>query len=213
MLITGNPILESLWSRGLSPDEDVMVRQRNPAYLNEELFHEYISAVLIPYVSSLSSRLELVDQAAVLLMDSALPYTSERILRSLSENNTIALTVPDHTTNLFQVLDLVFFRSLKHLKAMAAGEFGDDSANDHITKLIQVYQQTATSSTIRRSFRRAGMIPDTTTRRYKMMVDEAIMRESPGFQTVWEGNVSVEDLSRRRQMQRFGIINAEFLPA
>jgi hypothetical protein len=80
MLITGNPILESLWSRGLRLDEDVMVRRRNPAYLDEELFHEYISTVLIPYVFSLRSRLELVDQAAVLLMDSALPHTSERIL-------------------------------------------------------------------------------------------------------------------------------------
>jgi hypothetical protein len=92
-----------------------------------------------------------VDQAAVLLMDSTLPHTSERILRSLGENNIIALTFPAHTTNSFQTLDLVFFGSLKHLKATAAGEFWDDSANDHITKLIQAYEQTATSSTIRGS--------------------------------------------------------------
>jgi hypothetical protein len=36
MLITENTILESLWSRGFRPDEDVMVRRRNPAYLGEE---------------------------------------------------------------------------------------------------------------------------------------------------------------------------------
>jgi hypothetical protein len=149
MLITGNPILESLWSRGLRPDEDIMVRRRNPAYLDEELFHEYIATVLIPYVSSLRNRLELVDQAVVLLMDSALPHTSECILRSLGENNIIALTFPAHTTNLFQALDLVFFRSLKHLKATASGEFVDNSANDNITKLIQAYEQTARSSTTR----------------------------------------------------------------
>jgi hypothetical protein len=123
------------------------------------------------------------------------------------------LKFPDQTTNLFLALDLVFFGSLKHLKATAAGEFGDDSANDHITKLIQAYEQTATSSTIRGSFRRAGMIPGTTTRPYEIMVDEAIMREIPGFQALSERNVSVEDLSRRRQMQRFGIINSESLPA
>jgi hypothetical protein len=57
-----------------------MVRRRNPAYLDEELFHEYISTVLIPYVSSLCSGLELVDQVVVLRMDSAIPHTSERIL-------------------------------------------------------------------------------------------------------------------------------------
>ena len=213
MLITGNTIRESLWGHGLRPDEDVMIRRRNPAYLDGELFYEYISTVLIPYVSSLRGRPQLVHQAAVLLMDSALPHTSERILRILGENNIIALTFPAHTTNLFQALDLVFFGSLKHLKATAVGELGDDSASDHLTKLVQAYEQTATSSTIRGSFRRAGMIPDTTTRPYKIMVDEAIMRESPGFQAVWERNVSVGDLSRRRQMQRFGIINSEFLPA
>jgi hypothetical protein len=127
-----------------------------------------------------------VDQAAVLLMDFALPYTSERILRGFGENNIIALIFPAHTRNLFRALYLVFFGTLKHLKATAAGEFGDDSTNDHIVKLIQAYEQAARSSTIRGSFRRAEMIPDTTTRPYKIMVDEAIMRESPGFQAVWE---------------------------
>jgi hypothetical protein len=190
-----------------------MLYRRNPAYLDEESFHEYISTVLIPYVSSLRSRLELVDQSAVLLMDSALPHTSEHILRSLGENNIIALIFPAHTKNRFQALDLVFFGSLKHLKETAAGEFGDDSANDHITKLIQADEQTATSSTIRGSFRKAEMIADTITRPYKIMVDEPIMKEIPGFQAAWEQNVSVEDLSRRRQMQRFAIIDAEFLPA
>jgi hypothetical protein len=57
------------------------------------------------------------------------------------------------------------------------------------------------------------MTAHTTSRPDKSMVDEAIMRESSGFQVVGERNVSVDDLSRRRQMQRFGIINSEFLPA
>jgi hypothetical protein len=57
------------------------------------------------------------------------------------------------------------------------------------------------------------MILDTTTRPFKIRIDEDIMRQSPGFQAVWERNVSIDDLSRRRQMQRFGIINSEFLSA
>jgi hypothetical protein len=50
----------------------------------------------------------------------------------------MSLTFPDHTTNLFQALHLVFFGSLKHLK-VTPGEFGDDSVNDHLKKLIQAY--------------------------------------------------------------------------
>jgi hypothetical protein len=114
-------------------------------------------------------------------MDSALPHTSERILRVLGENNVIALTFPAHTINLFQALDLVFFGSLKHLTVTATGELGDDSVNNHLTKLIQAYEQTVTSRTIRGSFHRAGMTADTITRSYKIVVDEVIMRESAGF--------------------------------
>jgi hypothetical protein len=123
------------------------------------------------------------------------------------------LTFPVHTTNLFQALDLVFSGSLNYFKATTAGEFGDDLVNGQIMKMIQAYEQTATPGTIRGSFRKAGMISNTTTRPFKIHIDEDIMRQSPGLQAVWERNVSIDDLSRLKQMQRFGIINSEFLPA
>jgi hypothetical protein len=91
------------------------------------------------------------------------------------------LTFPAHTTNFFQILNLVFFDSLKHLKATAAREFDDDSVNEQIMKMIQADEQTAISGTIRRSFRKAVMIPDTTTRPFKIVIDEDIMRQSPSF--------------------------------
>jgi hypothetical protein len=70
-------------------------------------------------------------------MDSALPHTSERILRVSGESNVIALMFPAHTTNLLQALDLVFFGSLKDMKATTTGEFGDGSVHNHLTRLIQ----------------------------------------------------------------------------
>jgi hypothetical protein len=112
MLVAGSLILDSFWTVGLGQDEDVLIRRRNPAYLDKEVFYEYISGVLIHHVSSLRSRPELIDPLAVLLLDSALPHTSERILRIFGENNVIALTFPALTMNIFQALDLVFFGSL-----------------------------------------------------------------------------------------------------
>jgi hypothetical protein len=49
------------------------------------------------------------------------------------------------------VLDLVFFGALKKLKATAVREFDDDFVNAQVTKLVQAYEQAATSSTMRRS--------------------------------------------------------------
>jgi hypothetical protein len=111
----------------------------------------------------------------------------------LGQNKIIALTFPAHTTNLCQALDLVFLGTLKHFKATAAGEFGDDSVNAQITKITPADEQTATTGTIRRSFRKAGMIPDTATRSFKIRVDEDTMRQSPCFEAISEGNVSIDD--------------------
>ena len=129
----------------------------------------------------------------------------------LGGNHVLAITFPAHTTNLFQALDFVFFGVLKKLKASAIGEFDDDSVSAHITKLIQAYEQTATSSTIRGSFRKAGLEHDITTRPFKLRVIEESLRANPGFQEIWARDVSIESLSQKRRAQRFGIINSEFM--
>jgi hypothetical protein len=56
LLITGSPIPESFWSRGLRQDEDAMIRHRAPAYITEELFYDYISTVFIRYVLAVSGE-------------------------------------------------------------------------------------------------------------------------------------------------------------
>jgi hypothetical protein len=53
-----------------------MVRQGNTAYVDEELFFEYILNVLIPDVDTVRSRPGQETETAILLMDSALPPTS-----------------------------------------------------------------------------------------------------------------------------------------
>jgi hypothetical protein len=101
---------------------------------------------------------------------------------------------------------------LKKLNPSATGEFDDDSVKGQVTKLIQAYEQTATSSTMRGSFQKAGFEHHTATRPFKLRVVQERLRENPGFQEMWTRDRSVKTLSARRQAQRFGIINSEFLP-
>jgi hypothetical protein len=58
----------------------------------------------------------------------------------LRENKILAVVSPAHAINIFQALDLVFFRTLKKLNQTARGNFGDDSVNDQIAKLVQAYE-------------------------------------------------------------------------
>jgi hypothetical protein len=52
MVISGMAIQDSLWQNDLRQDEDAMIRSRTPAYIDSELFYEYISTVLIPYIDN-----------------------------------------------------------------------------------------------------------------------------------------------------------------
>jgi hypothetical protein len=94
VIISQAPVRDSLWSRGLRQDEDVMLGQRNPGYVHEELFHEYLTSVFIPYVINLQNDARFSGEIVVSLMDSALDAVSERCLRLLRANHVLALVFP-----------------------------------------------------------------------------------------------------------------------
>jgi hypothetical protein len=144
-------------------------------------------------------------------MDSAILHPSEHARRIFGENHILAITFPAHTTNLFQVLNLLFFGVFKKLKESPIGEFDDDSVNAEISKLIHAYEQTVTSSTRRTSFQQAGFEHDITVRPFKLQVVEERLRENPGFQEISGHEQSIEALSGRRRKQPFGIIKSEFV--
>jgi hypothetical protein len=213
LLITFTAIPDSLWSRGLRQDEDGMARRRSPASVDEQSFFEYISTVFIPDVDAVQGRPGLETERAILLMDSAVPHIFARIRQDFDEKDIVAITFPAHTINLFQALDLVFFGAVKESKARAVGECDDDSAHPQITKIVQVYEQTATSSTTKGSFRKTGMLFYVAKWSFRIRIVELTLREKPDFKEVWDGHMLPDDRSRRRQMEPFAIISSEFLPA
>jgi hypothetical protein len=50
MVTTLNPIANDIWSHGLRQNEDVMLPVRQPVYIDEALFSEYVSRAFLPYV-------------------------------------------------------------------------------------------------------------------------------------------------------------------
>jgi hypothetical protein len=168
MIISQAPIRDCSWSRGLRQDEDVMVRQMNPAHIDEELFHEHIPSVFIPCVINLQNDARFSGEIAVCLMDFALAHQSQRCLRLLGENRLLAGAFPAHTTHIFKKLDLISFGARKHLKPSCKGESCDRSVNDQVAKLVQAYEQTATSGTIRGSFQKVDLIQSSTTDRLSL---------------------------------------------
>jgi hypothetical protein len=66
------------------------------------------------------------------------------------------MTLPALAANIFWALDLALFGASAKLKQAATGELEDQQ----ITELVQRHEQTATSITIRETFRRASLDPN-----------------------------------------------------
>ena len=130
MLIVKQAIPEEVYIQGLRPEKDVRLRRRDPAYIDEALFYEYVTSVFIPYVNLQRHKDEYRNAWAVLLMDSVRAHVSNRILQVLGENQIIALTFPSHTSNLFQALDLGIFDQMKTLKKTAQGDSPQINSQD-----------------------------------------------------------------------------------
>jgi hypothetical protein len=66
---------------------------------------------------------------------------------------------------------------------------------NQITKLLYTSEQIATLMTIRTSFQKAGLSPDSGTKPFKLHFQEESLRENPGLKELWGQNVSIEELS------------------
>lgn len=212
LLITKHTIKDSLWETGLRQDEDVMIRIRDPPYISKELFEEYINVVFIPYLNSVREKINATSSEALLMMDSCSVHCDKSILKCLGENNVIVLTFPAHTTNIFQPLDLSLFGIFKKAKNTETDSEMQDEVNKSIIKCIQIYEQTATSFNIRGSFRRAGIIQNIKTSQKTVALKIENMINNPGFKEIWNLNIKINEISKRRQNQKFGIINIDYLP-
>jgi hypothetical protein len=96
----------------------------------------------------------------------------------------MAIVFPTHTTHLFQALDLILFGTLKTIKKIMHGDFGDDSVRDQATKLLQAYEHVSTSFAIRGAFRKAEFFPDVRSKPIRLVFNEGILRENPGFSEI-----------------------------
>ena len=179
--------------------------------MNENLFYKYIKDVMIPYIKDVRQIKNIMLEKAVLMMDSASSHCSERILKKLAKHNILALTYPSHTSNLFQALDLVFFGVLKKNKSRIYLDSEENFFTNQLLEIIEAYETTSTSRTIRSSFKKAGIIHSCEGDPERVVIDENEVRNNRGFQEIWNQNIPIEAISARRRQHDFGVINKRFL--
>jgi hypothetical protein len=123
---------------------------------------------------------------AVLLMDNCSPHISDKVIAILTEARFRIITLAPHTTQIFQVLDLVLFGALKK-RANRLRAFDDEQPR--VAFLLRVYRdfkQTVIEVNIWKAFEAIGITYDIEQIPYGLLFDEEKLRQSPGFVELWE---------------------------
>lgn len=141
---------------GLRIDEDVMIRNTASAYVTTEIFKEWIEKSLITYVEAVREKLGLQNEYAVLLADNCSVHTSEDVKDILAKHKIKFVTIPPHTSHLFQALDLVTFASYKQNIKTTYTHYPKGSQADTIHKVFRAIEKSTISDLNRSAFRRAG---------------------------------------------------------
>jgi hypothetical protein len=94
-----NKSVERLLKRqGFRFGVDFIIRKRNKSYMNSQLFSEYISTVLLPYIDELRTNDEFANKEIVLLMDNCCIHVQAETLQMLTNHRVKVITFPPHTS-------------------------------------------------------------------------------------------------------------------
>jgi hypothetical protein len=202
----------ALKTQGFRMGIDLIIKRRNKPYVNSDLFHEYISTVLLPYIDELRTNDEFTDKEAVLLMDNCSVHVRSDILQILADHHVKVITFPPHTTHIFQSLDLSLFGTFKKKMNYKLPLESDETAAGFIKRIFHTMKQTLVEDNVRSAFVQLGLRYDIETIPYLLLFDEQVLRQSPGFTSLWAQDYPIEKLSHRRSHATFGWVNQTMCP-
>jgi hypothetical protein len=152
------PVCRCLSATGLRIGTHLILQQRNQAYINSELFLDYLGRVFLPYLSDPCRRPELADEEAILLMDNCPAHVTREVLDLLTEARVRVVTFAPHTTSSFHVLDLTLFGVFKRHGQYHLPFETENRTADFIVKTYKDFRLTMIDTNIWGAFRAIGVL-------------------------------------------------------
>jgi hypothetical protein len=154
----GNAAMErKLTIKGFRMGVDLILKSRHKPYMNSQLFAEYLSTVLLPYIDERRPDEEFADQEAVLLMDNCSILIRAETLQTLADHRVKVITFPLHTIHIFQCLDLSLLGNFKKKKNYKLPLASDEHIARFIKCIFHLTKQTLTEDNVRSAFRQLGL--------------------------------------------------------
>jgi hypothetical protein len=88
---------EAVWEEGWRDGQDFLLRSNQTPYVTREIFREYLTTVLLKYVTTVRETMDLTDSPAVLLCDNCAAHIDDVIKALLVQNNVRLITFSPHT--------------------------------------------------------------------------------------------------------------------
>jgi hypothetical protein len=195
----GNAAVErKLRIEGFRMGMDLILKSRHKPSMSSQLFAECISMVLLPYIDELRSNEEFADQEAVLFMDNCLIHVQAETWQMLADHRVKVITLPPHTTLIFECLDLSLFGKFKKKMNDKLAVEGDEYTVGFIKRIFHLTKQTFVEDNVRSAFMQLGLQCNIEATPYLLHFDEGVLRESAGFTSLWESDYPAEKVSYRR---------------
>jgi hypothetical protein len=156
LLIAPRPKARRIFEKRIKEPIDLKLEIRQVLYVDAELFNQYIKEIFIPTVAANRELPGCANKPAILFYDNCASHCSDEILRELARNGILVLTCPPHTSDLFQVLDVLLFGRMNVFKKYLPKDDNEDREIDHILRIFRAYEGVTTSMMIRASWEKAG---------------------------------------------------------
>jgi hypothetical protein len=147
-----------VWEEGWRDGQDFMIRSSDTSHVTRPIFTEYVTSVILPYFAATRESLHLQDFTGVLLCDNCSSHIDESIKQLLTDKNIRLVTLPPHSSHLFQPLDLVAFAAFKCENREAHVGRPVGSQVWEIIKLMKALECATDLTNNRAASRRAGLI-------------------------------------------------------
>jgi hypothetical protein len=129
-----------------------MIAIREAAHATEELLYSYIICLFFPALQANKQLPGCLDMLVILFDGNC----SDQLLKEFAERGVVIITYPPHTSNRFQVLDILLFGQLKSTTKSISRKDSDPAGIDHPVRISKAHRLVSTSTIARASWTKAG---------------------------------------------------------
>jgi hypothetical protein len=147
---------DDLKRHGIEFGRYLIIKGSQKAYVNSKTFAKEVKSVFIPDVTKVRREREIEPKEVVLLMDHCAGRMTKEVIDMLTAAKGRVVTFTQHTTHIFQFIDLTLFGSFKRVGKYQLLFVHVNSTSRFIYRIYMDFKKTLTDTNIWATFRGMG---------------------------------------------------------